>query len=849
MHISLNWLNELVEISLAPSALAEVLTLAGFEVESIEDRRQWAEGVVVGQVVSREPHPNADKLSICMVDVGDGNPPVQIVCGAANVRAGIYVPVAKIGTYLPTIDLKIKPAKLRGEKSEGMICSLAEVGLAKDSAGIHIFAEVGAADAPIVGSDVRPLLGLDDVILDLTSTANRADALSMVGIAREVAALTGAVINLPTIQPISLVGGNKNLSVRVNSQVCPVYIATLVDNIQIAPSPDWLQRRLQATGIRSINNVVDITNYVLLEWGQPLHAFDADKLTALTGSTNYEMGVRLAEPPATFRTLDDQERQLQPQNLLVTAGDSSTSGNRPVALAGVMGGAETEVGATTTSILLEAAIFDAVAIRKSSRSQNLRSEASTRYERGVNLAEVELANQRALNLLVELAGGRVVAEAKADHRPDWVGQPRTIALRLDRLNQILGPTVGEEEVGEVSAADVERILTALGCQLMPASSRIERLQEILGPIEVLTELAAASPPTADAWDVIVPTYRYRDLEREIDLIEEVARLYGYDKFQDTLPSESAAGFLSLDVELLRLVRSSFRAVGFNELMHYSYALSKSEVGRSVEIANPMFTEYATLRSELTAHLIQSFQYNLEQGNGALWGFEIGKVFSKDESGLIEADVLAGICGGDARAQRWTTSDKPQPLTWYEAKGLLDNIWQRLGMPVEYQVDQSKTQFHPGRTASLWLQGERLGYFGQLHPQLRQELDLPDAVYAFQLDLEVMLDYLSKDEQLVPVYQTFSTYPASDRDIAFFAPLAVSFAELQKSMRQAAGDLLADVRLFDEYRGQNVPDGQRSLAVRLVYRAIDRTLKDEDIEPAHQKVRDILVDKFQVTLRS
>jgi phenylalanyl-tRNA synthetase beta chain len=819
MYISLNWLNELVKVSIEPAALAEVLTLAGFEVESIEDRRQWAAGVVVGQVLSREPHPNADKLSVCMVDIGDGNPPVQIVCGAANVRAGIYVPVAQVGTYLPVIDLKIKPAKLRGEKSEGMICSLAEVGLAKESAGIHIFAEVGDAGAPSLGSEVGSLLGLDDVILDLTSTANRADALSMVGIAREVAALTGAVINLPTMHPVSLVGGNKNLRVRVDPHSCQVYVATLMDSIQIAPSPDWLQCRLQAAGIRSINNVVDITNYVLLEWGQPLHAFDADKLMALTGSADFELGVRLAQPPATLKTLDDQERQLQPQNLLITASD------QPIALAGVMGGADTEVDENTTSILLEAAIFDAVAIRKSSRSQNLRSEASTRYERGVNLAELELANQRALNLLMELAGGQVITEAKADHRPDWLGQPRTIELRWDRLNQILGPTVGEEEVGEVSAVDIERTLTALGCQLTQTSAE---------PL---------------VWTVIVPTYRYRDLEREIDLIEEVARLYGYDKFQDTLPSESAAGYLSLDVELLRLVRSSFRAVGFNELMHYSYALNKPEAGRMVDIANPMFTEYATLRSELTSHLIQSFQYNLEQGNGALWGFEIGKVFSKDESGLIETDVLAGICGGDPRAERWTTSDKPQFLTWYEAKGLLDNIWQRLGMPVEYQVDQSNEQFHPGRTASLWLHGERLGTFGQLHPQLRQELDLPDAVYAFQLNLEVVLEHLAKDEQLVPLYQAFSTYPASDRDIAFFAPLAVSLAELQKSMRQAAGDLLADVRLFDEYRGQNVPDGQRSLAMRLVYRAIDRTLKDEDIEPAHQKVRDILVDKFQVTLRS
>jgi phenylalanyl-tRNA synthetase beta chain len=819
MYISLNWLNELVKVSIEPAALAEVLTLAGFEVESIEDRRQWAAGVVVGQVLSREPHPNADKLSVCMVDIGDGNPPVQIVCGAANVRAGIYVPVAKVGTYLPVIDLKIKPAKLRGEKSEGMICSLAEVGLAKESAGIHIFAEVGDFGAPSLGSEVGPLLGLDDVILDLTSTANRADALSMVGIAREVAALTGAAINLPTMHPVSLVGSNKNVQVSVDPQSCQVYVATLINNIQIAPSPDWLQCRLQAAGIRSINNVVDITNYVLLEWGQPLHAFDADKLAAVSGSPDFDLGVRLAQPPATLKTLDDQERQLQPQNLLVTASD------KPIALAGVMGGADTEVDENTTSILLEAAIFDSVAIRKSSRSQNLRSEASTRFERGVNLAELELANQRALNLLIELAGGQVITEAKADHRPDWLGQPRTIELRWDRLNQILGPTVGEEEVGEVSAVDIERTLTALGCQLTQTSAE---------PL---------------AWAVIVPTYRYRDLEREIDLIEEVARLYGYDKFQDTLPSESAAGYLSLDVEMLRLVRSSFRAVGFNELMHYSYALNKPETGRMVDIANPMFTEYATLRSELTSHLIHSFQYNLEQGNGALWGFEIGKVFSKDESGLIEADVLAGICGGDARAERWTTSDKPQPLTWYEAKGLLDNIWQRLGMPVEYQVDQSNQQFHPGRTASLWLHGERLGTFGQLHPQLRQELDLPDAVYAFQLNLEVVLEHLAKDEQLVPLYQAFSTYPASDRDIAFFAPLAVSLAELQKSMRQAAGDLLADVRLFDEYRGQNVPDGQRSLAMRLVYRAIDRTLKDEDIEPTHQKVRDILVDKFQVTLRS
>jgi phenylalanyl-tRNA synthetase beta chain len=808
MHISLNWLNELVEISLPPTTLAEVLTMAGFEVESIEDRRQWANGVVVGRVVERLPHPNADKLSVCQVDIGTGEL-VQIVCGAANVRADIYVPVAKVGTFLPTIDLKIKPAKLRGEKSEGMICSLAEVGLAKESAGIHIFAEVGAADAPAIGADVRPLLGLDDVVMDLTSTANRADALSMVGIAREVAALTGSSLKLPTVAPISLLGSKKTLQVRSSDeQICPAYLATLVENVRIGPSPDWLQERLQAAGLRSINNVVDITNYVLLEWGQPLHAFDADRLAT---DGHYQIGVELAQPPQTFTTLDGQERQLQAQNLLIVAN------GQPVALAGVMGGAESEVSDSTTNILLEAAIFDSVAIRKSARCQGLRSEASTRYERGVNLAELEIANQRALNLLMEIAGGTVTVQDFADGRPDWVNQPRKIRLRLDRLQQILGQTVDDEEIG---TTDVERTLTALGCQLTTAPE--------------------------DSWDVVVPPYRYRDLEREIDLIEEVARLYGYDRFQDTLPSESTAGFLSLDVELLRLVRANFRAVGFTELMHYSYALDKKD--RSVAIANPMFMEYSALRSELISHVIQSYRYNLEQGNGALWGFEIGRAFGKDEVGLFETEVLAGICGGDGRAERWTTSDKPQVLTWYEAKGLLDNIWQRLGMTVEYQVDQSNPQFHPGRTASLWLQGKQLGVFGQLHPQLRQELDLPAATYAFQFYLEVLLDFLSQEEQLVSKYQSFSTYPASDRDIAFFATLDTSFADLRKSVLQVGGDLLSAVQLFDEYRGQGVLEGQRSLALRLVYRA-DRTLTDKEIDPVHQQVRDVLVEKFHVTLRS
>ena len=821
MYIALNWLKELVDCELAPEELAKTLTLAGFEVESIEDRSTWADGVVVGRVLTRIQHPNADKLSVCTVDVG-GEEPLQIVCGAANVRAGILVAVATVGTYLPKVDLKIKPAKLRGEKSEGMICSLSELGLTKDSEGIYIFGDEDS-DAPAIGTDVRSLLGLDDVILDLSSTANRADALSMVGIAREVAALTGGTLKLPTVD-MATIPAQPQLTVSVSeAQACNIYVATSIQCVEIAPSPQWLQRRLQAAGIRPINNVVDVTNYILLEWGQPLHAFDADKLQAVSGSETIQMGVRYAEKQGeTLKTLDGQSRQLQAQNLLITAH------NVPVALAGVMGGENTEVSTGTQNIILEAAIFDPVAVRKSARSQGgLRSEASTRYERGVNLAELETATHRAIELIVQLAGGRISAQAVVDRRPDLTLQPRTIKLRLERLNQILGPIDDDGEPGEISTEDVERTLTALGCQLVVTEGEIEET----------------------VWNVVVPPYRYRDLEREIDLIEEVARLYGYDRFMDTLPSESTAGFLSLDEELLRRIRAAFRAVGLNEVIQYSYALEKLNNGSQVEIVNPMFTEYSTLRSELISGLIQSFQTNLAQGNGALQGFEISKIFGRDETGLIETDVVAGIIGGDPGIGRWTTGGKPQPLSWYEAKGILESVCHSLKIPVEYQADRSDPKLHPGRTASLWLQGQKLGYFGQLHPQLRQEKDLPAAVYVFQLNLDPILNYLAAEERLVPVFKNYSTFPASDRDIAFFASVDLSLADIQKSITKAGGELLEAVEVFDEYRGANVPDGQRSLAIRSIYRALDRTLTDADVEPLQQKIRDVLVEKFRVTLRS
>ncbi|NET03953.1 MAG: phenylalanine--tRNA ligase subunit beta [Symploca sp. SIO2B6] len=822
MHISLNWLQVLVDVTLAPEELAETLTIAGFEVEDIEDTRTLADGVVVGKVLSVEPHPNADKLRVCQVDIGKANEPLNIVCGAANVRADIYVPVATTGTYLPAVDLKIRPSKLRGVRSEGMICSLAEVGLEKESAGIHIFEE----DNLDLGSDVRPLLGLEDVILDLSATANRADALSMVGVAREVAALTGASLRLPETSELGTIDNSDGLKLKISeSKACPAYIGTIIEGVKIAPSPDWLQRRLQAARVRPINNVVDVTNYILLEWGQPLHAFDKESLlkkysgnSSNANGDNLNIGVRFAHSGESLKTLDGQTRSLQTQNLLITAHD------KPVALAGVMGGEETEVHPGSENIVLEAALFEPSAIRKSSRSQGMRTEASSRFERGVNQAELDIACQRAIALIIELAGGTIKSQAIADNRAKPSAWVHSIELRLERVNQVLGAVELEEEIGEILPEDVERILTALGCQLQPSSSK-----------------------EAISWTVTVPPYRSRDLEREIDLIEEIARLYGYDNFGDKLPDKTEAGYLALEQVLTRQLREAFRAAGLTELVHYS--LVKPDDEKQIPLANPLFEEYSCLRTNLLSGMIEAAKYNYEQGNGVLNGFEIGRIFWREEEGLQETDAIAGILGGDSSQGKWVKGGKESPMTWYEAKGVLECAFERLGLDVEYQPNHSDSRLHPGRTASLWLHGQSLGQFGQLHPQLRSELGLPDAVYAFELELYVLLEAMAQEEKLTPRFRTYSSYPAADRDIAFFAPVKVSTAEIERVTKQAAGNLLESVQVFDQYQGESVPDNQRSLAFRLVYRASDRTLTDQEVEPVHQKVREALVEKFGVTLRS
>ncbi|MEM7062256.1 MAG: phenylalanine--tRNA ligase subunit beta [Cyanobacteria bacterium P01_B01_bin.77] len=810
MRISVNWLKEFVDPQLTPEAIGDALTMAGFEVEDIEERRTWADGVVVGKVIERQPHPNADKLSVCTVDIGAAEPST-IVCGAANVRSDIYVAVATVNTYLPQIDLKIKSRKVRGVASAGMICSLSEVGLAKDSEGIHIFE---TSDDLQVGQDVRPLLGLDDTVLDLSSTANRADALSMVGIAREVAAITGAKLTLPITELKVPTAAKSPVAIALSDpKACPIYIGTVLEDVKIGSSPTWLKQRLEASGTRPINNVVDITNYVLLEWGQPLHAFDLDRLSQ-EKSTTVTVSVRFGNPDETLKTLDDKERPLQKQTLAITANDV------PVALAGVMGGEESEVHNQTQNVFLEAAFFDAAVIRRSARSQGLRTEASARYERGVNPAELDLAANRAIQLMVELADAKITHQQDVRTEVGQITPTRSIGLRLERVQQILGSYIAEDgQVTELSAADIEDTLTRLGCSLKAEA--------------------------AESWTVSVPAYRYRDLEREIDLIEEVARLFGYNRFGNTLPQQTSRGRLSPEAALARQLRSAFRGAGLTEVLHYSLTNPTPE---RVVLENPLFTEYSALRSDLLSGLIDGFQFNLEQGNGPLNAFEIGHVFANEDGQLNEYERVGGILGGNAAQGQWTGTTAP--MTWYEAKGILETVFRQVGLAVDYRPDSEDSRLHPGRTASLWVRGRtRLGTFGQLHPRLRQERDLPEAVYVFELNWDEIATCLVSDRFRAPKFKSYSSYPGSDRDIAFYASTNVSVADLEKLISRTGGQLLETVTLFDQYTGKGVPDGQRSLAFRMFYRASDRTLTDQDIDPLQDKIRAALEKKFKVSLRS
>ena len=817
MRVSLQWLQELVtgpEQALAVDVLAERLSMAGFEVDAIDDLAAQAQGVVVGYVRDRQAHPNADKLSVCQVDVGAAEP-LQIVCGAANVQAGIHVPVALVGSTLPAVNLTIKPAELRGVASSGMICSLAELGQSTDVDGIAVLDQL-LEQVPPIGTPVGPSLGLDDQVLELAITANRPDGLSMLGIAREVAALVGGQTHTPA--PAGSAIESQPLPVAAADQAVMeaggLFSVTALEGLQVAPSPRWLQQRLEKAGVRPINNVVDVTNLVMLETGQPLHAFDSQRLAAISATSTPQvdaLGLRQARDGEAFTALDGSEHQLSTEALVVTYS------GRPIALAGVMGGAEEAVDVSTCSIWLEAAVFAPQAVRRSARSVGLRTEASSRFEKGLPRDSTLAAANRATALLQELCGATVIGRW-LHQSPQLATQP--LHLRRDALHNLLGPVQDGDALSDLSDARILQTLTALGCSL-------------------------EADADDEGWRVTVPPSRSMDLQREVDLIEEVARLVGYDQFACHLPDPLEPGGLDPAQQVQRRLRRQLCGAGLQEAC--SFSLVAAADGR-IPLANPLLADYGHLRDNLHGELLAAARRNLQSGQSGFWAFEIGQVFSTAAS-QSDRQLLVGVICGERRGERWSSSGKPQPPSFFQARGVLQQALVTSAIPIEDRPLTSHPLLHPGRAAELVVEGRPQGWFGQLHPVQAEALDLPEATYVFELELAALLTAATRRNRWQPAFVPYATVPASERDLAVVVPADTRSADLLQVIRKAGKPLLEQAELVDRYSGDQLDAGQCSQAFRLRYRDPKRTLTDEDVEQAHTAICSAVEQQLGAQLRT
>ncbi len=823
MRVSLDWLNEYVDISgLTPEIIAEALTNAGLEVESIETVGGQFSGVVVGRVDVVEQHPNADRLRLVTVNLGPAGQN-RVVCGAPNVAQGMCIAYAQIGAKVINRKeggmFELKPATIRGVESTGMICSLEELGLqdqyTAEGDGIWPLTDL-VTDADL-GQDLKTVLSLKpDTVLEVAPTANRGDLMSVIGVAREVAALFKRPLKLPSAQAPSP-AGTSNYQVKLtDTSVCQYYAGAYLVEVQNGESPDWMKQRLLSAGIRSINVVVDITNYVMLEYGQPLHAFDAQKLPEGT------IGVRVAKPGEVFTTLDDQARTLTEQSVVVTHND------RPVALAGVMGGQDTEISDTTKSVFLEAAFFPSASNRRSARSVGLRSESSARFERGVDPASTHLAFYRAIALLQELTEASLVSIAQDDHRQL---QTQQVPLSSDRIQRILGMTIAE--------SDVEAILTPLGFQLEPQSS---------------------SAGDNRQWRVTIPSFRGQDVYREIDLIEEVIRIFGYDRIPYTLPQETAAPALNRRDFLLRQIQRLMAATGLSEVATHSLigdALLQrtgfsQDPDSTVRVNNSQSIDHTFLRQSLIPNLLEIAKYNQSQGNENCWIFELGRTYVKrrsaneKDSGVEESLYLGGLLTGHPARGVW---HKAPETDYFTVKGIVENLLETLlpGQSTRWVAETSMSSMHPGRSAALKLGKQPLGIVGQLHPALQETLKFKAPVYVFELNVEVLWQVLQKKTETLAV-ESLTAYPSVQRDIAFSAPDQVTHQQVVSAVNQANEPLLRHIELFDQYRGQQLEAGTRSLAYRLTLQSETATLTDKEIDAAMEKIKRQLSSQLPVSFR-
>ncbi|MDO4182121.1 MAG: phenylalanine--tRNA ligase subunit beta [Coriobacteriia bacterium] len=798
MLISTKWLADYVTVPDGLQDFCDRLDLTGTGVEGVEKVGANLDGVVVGHVLTSVDHPDSDHLHVTTVNVG-GEEPLQIVCGAPNMTAGIKVPVATIGSVLPG-NVKIKKGKMRGVESHGMCCSKRELEQGTDHEGIWILPE----DAP-VGMPIAEYLKLSDTVLDLEITPNRPDCLSMAGFAREVGAMYRVPVTYPEkqlVEDAGLPGAAQLCTVEVEDpDRCPRYTARVIKNVKIGPSPDWLAERVTAAGSRPINNIVDVTNYILFLLGQPLHAFDYDKLVGEDGQAH--IIVRAAEDGEQFTTLDDVERTLTSDMTVIATPE------RAVALAGVMGGLDSEVTEETTTILLEAATFERGRTSRTSRNLGLISESSMRYERGVDDNSCALNSDFAAALMAEVSGGTVCPGMVDVYQK--VTLPVNLKLRVQRCQNFLG--------AEISAEEMTDILQRLGCEVAPS-----------GEEGVL--------------DVVAPTFR-PDLEREVDLYEEILRLYGMDRIESTLPAgRGRLGVRSEAQRKMDVVNNTLRACGLNETMTYSFAdpteleklrMPTEGLGIPVELLNPLNAEQSVMRQSIIPGLLRSVAYNQSHGVRNVQLYETGVVFyaSQGHKKPKERQKLAGVLAGAMAEAGWNVA--PAAFDFFDGKGVVESLARELAIPkLRFKALSAEEAPHlqPGRAAQVLSGGSLLGWVGEIHPLAAKAFDAAAPVVAFELDVDALL----KAAQPSRPYVDVPTFPAVTIDVAFVVDEDVTHETMVQRITSAGGKLLESVSLFDVYRDAlRVGPGKKSMAYNLTYRAADRTLTSEEVEKTHDRI--------------
>ncbi len=786
MKISYNWLKELVDFDMEPQDLCKMLTFLGVETTVVGGGTNWS-GVITAKVLDRQKHPNSDHLSICKVN--DGKKDYQIVCGAPNVAAGQTVPLALIGAVLPG-NFTIKASKIRGVSSEGMICSKEELGLEESSDGIMVLDE----KTPL-GKKLEDVLEKQDTILEIEITTNRGDCLSHWGVAREIAAKLQKIVTLPTLKTAKYT--EKNLVDVKDKDLCTRYIGCHITGVKIAPSPKWMKDKLESCGVKSINNVVDITNYVMLELGQPLHAFDA---TTLSGG---KVVVRRANDGEKLATLDGKTHELDKNNLVIA------DGSKALAVAGVIGGQSSSITDATTEVFLEAAVFNPGSVRKTARKLNISTDASYRYERGTSWEVAEMASWRALNLITELAGGRL--ETREDYNsPD--NEKVIINLRVERVEKLLGYAVDEKTIAN--------ILRFLGIEI---SSKVQNV--------LIAE---------------VPSYR-NDIKEEVDLIEEIARVNGYENIPMDIDSGISATEQKGTGKLTKQLTDSLVGLGFCEAMNYSFAeikdLDKLFLKYTYKIANPISKENEVLRPSLLTGLMKNFDFNVGQSTTDIKLFEVGKIF--DDKG--ERRVLGILMSGPVWQPwwKWESSKQNPNFDFYFANGVISNI-----LPSkEFTIAENRTPakyYHPGKTAAIVYHGKVVGQFGVLRPDIVESIN-DEVIYA-----EIEIENIEKTyKNKINAYEHVAKFPTVKRDISVVADKSIKFEKIEKVIKHVMkdGGILKDCSLFSVYENEKLGAGKISYSFRLTYRHNDKTLNDVEVNKDMALLLDKLNKELGISLRN